>query len=281
MEYYRAERVADRVTAIRSLTGEIMYLAEGEARAALIDTCLGVGHLRAFVERLTDKPLTVLLTHGHVDHAMGAPEFDSVYMNPKDIGMYRQRCPMDVRTGYIAGALGERFAELTEADYVPPTPEMAFLPLEDGMSFDLGGLHVDAVAFPGHTQGTMAFLIRESGLLVLGDACNNSTFLFDEAHSSTVEEYRDMVTEVRDRLSGRYVRALICHQQIDVDVDILDNMIDVCDDILAGRADDEPFEFMGSKAYIAKRCSAPATRADGKSGNLIYSKNHVRRGDGR
>ena len=281
MEYYRAERVADRVTAIRSLTGEIMYLAEGEARAALIDTCLGVGHLRAFVERLTDKPLTVLLTHGHVDHAMGAPEFDSVYMNPKDIGMYRQHCPMDVRTGYIAGALGARFAELTEADYVPPTPEMAFLPLEDGMSFDLGGLHVDAVAFPGHTQGTMAFLIREPGLLVLGDACNNSTFLFDEAHSSTVEEYRDMVTEVRDRLSGRYVRALICHQQIDVDVDILDNMIDVCDDILAGRADDEPFEFMGSKAYIAKRCSAPATRADGKSGNLIYSKNHVRRGDGR
>lgn len=281
MEYYRAERVADRVTAIRSLTGEIMYLAEGEARAALIDTCLGVGHLRAFVERLTDKPLTVLLTHGHVDHAMGAPEFDSVYMNPKDIGMYQQHCPMDVRTGYIAGALGERFAELTEADYVPPTPEMTFLPLEDGMSFDLGGLHVDAVAFPGHTQGTMAFLIREPGLLVLGDACNNSTFLFDEAHSSTVEEYRDMVTEVRDRLSGRYVRALICHQQIDVDVDILDNMIDVCDDILAGRADDEPFEFMGSKAYIAKRCSAPATRVDGKSGNLIYSKNHVRRGDGR
>ena len=281
MEYYRAERVADRVTAIRSLTGEIMYLAEGEAQAALIDTCLGVGHLRAFVERLTDKPLTVLLTHGHVDHAMGAPEFDSVYMNPKDIGMYRQHCPMDVRMGYIAGALGARFAELTEADYVPPTPEMAFLPLEDGMSFDLGGLHVDAVAFPGHTQGTMAFLIREPGLLVLGDACNNSTFLFDEAHSSTVEEYRDMVTEVRDRLSGRYVRALICHQQIDVDVDILDNMIDVCDDILAGRADDEPFEFMGSKVYIAKQCSAPATRVDGKSGNLIYSKNHVRRRDGR
>lgn len=279
MEYYRAEKIDDRVTAIRSLTGEIMYLAEGEERAALIDTCLGVGHLRSFVETLTDKPLTVLLTHGHVDHAMGAPEFDAVYMNPKDTEMFWQHCPMDVRTGYIAGALGERFAELAEADFVSPRPDMAFLPLEDGMCFDLGGLHVDAVAFPGHTQGTMAFLIREPGLLVLGDACNNSTFLFDEAHSSTVEEYRDMVADVRDRLSGRYDRALICHQRIDVDVDILDNMIDVCGDVLAGCADDEPFEFMGSKAYIAKKCSAPATRADGKSGNLIYSKNHVRRRD--
>lgn len=277
MEYYRAERIDGRVTAIRSLTGEIMYLAKGDERAALIDTCLGVGHLRAFVERLTDKPLMVLLTHGHVDHAMGAPEFEAVYMNEKDVALYRQHCPMDVRTGYISGMLGERFRELTEADYVPPKPDMAFLPLADGMSFDLGGLHVDAYEFPGHTQGTMAFLIREPGMLVLGDACNNSTFLFDEAHSSTVAEYREAVARVRERLAGRFSRAFICHQQIDVDVDIMDNMIEVCDDILAGRADDVPFEFMGSKAHIAKRCSAPATRIDGKSGNLIYSRNHIRR----
>ena len=37
------------------------------------------------METLTDKPCIVLLTHGHVDHAMGAPEFDTeIYMNPAD-----------------------------------------------------------------------------------------------------------------------------------------------------------------------------------------------------
>ena len=49
-EYYKAEKVTDFITAIRSLTGEILYLIEGKNKAALIDTCLGVGHLKDFVE---------------------------------------------------------------------------------------------------------------------------------------------------------------------------------------------------------------------------------------
>ena len=82
IQYYSAEKLNTHMTAIRSLTGEIMYLIEGEEKAVLVDTCLGVGHLRKFVETLTEKPITVILTHGHVDHALGAPEFDEVYMNP-------------------------------------------------------------------------------------------------------------------------------------------------------------------------------------------------------
>ncbi|MFJ5760653.1 MBL fold metallo-hydrolase [Neobacillus sp. NPDC093182] len=57
-------------------TGELMYLVEGTVRAALIDTGTGVGDLKAYIDNLTDKPYFVMLTHGHVDHAMGAPAFD-------------------------------------------------------------------------------------------------------------------------------------------------------------------------------------------------------------
>ena len=74
-DFYRAEKVNDRITAIISFTGEIMYLVNGSERSLLIDTCVGAGNLRDFVERLTETPLPVLLTHGHIDHAMGAPEF--------------------------------------------------------------------------------------------------------------------------------------------------------------------------------------------------------------
>ena len=62
-DFYRAEKVNDRITAIISFTGEIMYLVNGSERSLLIDTCVGAGNLRDFVERLTEKPLTVLLTH--------------------------------------------------------------------------------------------------------------------------------------------------------------------------------------------------------------------------
>lgn len=52
-DFYRAEKVNDRITAIISFTGEIMYLVNGSERSLLIDTCVGAGNLRDFVERLT------------------------------------------------------------------------------------------------------------------------------------------------------------------------------------------------------------------------------------
>ena len=73
---------------------ELMYLVEGRDQAALIDTGSGLGFLKAYVEKLTDKPILVLLTHGHVDHAMGAGEFETVYMNRADDYIYDQFLPI-------------------------------------------------------------------------------------------------------------------------------------------------------------------------------------------
>ena len=53
-DFYRAEKVNDRITAIISFTGEIMYLVNGSERSLLIDTCVGAGNLRDFVEKLTE-----------------------------------------------------------------------------------------------------------------------------------------------------------------------------------------------------------------------------------
>ena len=87
---FRFEKVTGRVTRIFAPSAELMYLVEGDERAALIDTGSGIGFVRPLVERLTDKPLIVLITHGHVDHAMGASEFppESVYINQEDAYIY-------------------------------------------------------------------------------------------------------------------------------------------------------------------------------------------------
>ena len=45
------------------------------------------------------------------------------------------------------------------------------------------------------------FLIREMRILILGDACNTFTFLFDE-NSSPVDEYMRTTERMRDRLKG-------------------------------------------------------------------------------
>lgn len=271
MEFYNAERINKRLTMIRSLTGELLYLTKGNDKAVLIDTCLGAGHLKDFAGRLTEKPLTVLLTHGHVDHAMGAPEFPEVYMNPKDIPLYRRQCPLEERKGYLAAGLGDSFSQTLEASFVPSQPDYPFRELADGMEFDLGGVHIDAYDFPGHTPGGMVFLIREMKILILGDACNNSTFLFDR-DAAPLDEYMETAAKVRDRLKGKYDRVFLSHHEMETGTEIIDNILNVCQEALEGKTDDIPFDFMGNHAYIAKKCDSHFHREDGKCGNIIYSK---------
>lgn len=270
MEYYTSEKITDRVTAIRSMSGEILYITEGREKAVLIDTCAGVGHLRKFVEKLTDKPVAVLLSHGHIDHAMGAPEFEQVYMNRKDISLYQSQCSVEERKGYVAACIGpEAAAGIPEEEYVDARPDQRFEELEEGMVFDLGEIHIEAYAFPGHTKGCMIFLIREERILILGDACNNATFLFDDI-CSTVPEYQKQVIRTAELLAGKYDRVFLMHHIIEAPGTVLGEMSEVCDTILAGKADNIPFDFMGKKAYIAKMADERFKRKDGKFANLIY-----------
>lgn len=275
MNYYKSKKVTERITAIRSLSGEIMYLAEGEERAVLIDTCIGVGHIRQFVEKLTDKPITVLLSHGHIDHAMGAPEFAQAYMNWKDIPLYQSQCAVTARKEYAFASIGPGAAEIADWEYVPVDLDYPFKNLTDGMVFDLGGLHIEVYAFPGHTKGCMIFLIREERILILGDACNNATFLFDDV-CSTVAEYQNEVNRTAKRLNGKYDRVFIMHHIMEAPATILTEMSAVCDAILAGKADNVPFSFMGKKACIAMAANQRFERNDGLFANLIYNPDRIR-----
>ena len=51
------------------------FLLEGRDRAVLIDTGCGIADLSRTVSQLTDRPLLVLLTHGHADHTGGLIHF--------------------------------------------------------------------------------------------------------------------------------------------------------------------------------------------------------------
>lgn len=271
MEFYEAVKVNESLTMIKSRTGELLYLAEGTERAVLIDTCVGVGRLKDLVSTLTERPLTVLLTHGHVDHAMGAPEFEEVYMNLNDVPLYQRQCSLEERKGYLAAGLGDAFGQIPEESYVLPEKDYAFRELADGMTFDLGGLHIDAFGFPGHTKGSMVFLLREMRILILGDACNNSTFLFDQ-DACPLDEYIKALEGVRDRLKGKYDRVFLSHHEMETGTEIMDNVLEVCREAMDGKADDITFDFMGNRAYIAKKCNGRFQREDGKCGNIIYSK---------
>lgn len=273
--FYSVHVVNDHLYAIKSASGEFVYLVLGANEALLIDTCLGVGNLRAQVEALTDLPVTVTITHGHIDHAMGAPEWESAWMNPLDKDVYRSMCSYDDRMGYLAANVGSERAAQWAGVFVPEAPDYVFKPLTDGQVFDLGGVTVEAVWFPGHTPGCTAMLLVEDRILITGDACNVATFLFDE-NSSSVAEYRATVKRMAQRLEGRYDRVFMQHHVMDAAPNLLEDMLDVCDRVLAGADDAVPMRPMGYDARLAIKATKTMQRLDGGCANLVYDPEHLR-----
>lgn len=273
MNYYRAEKVNEHITAIHSATHEILYLIEGYEKAFLIDTCTGAGNLKDFVLSLSNLPLSVIVTHGHIDHAMGAPSFETVYMNELDLPIFESMKSFEERSGYISANLGRPVPPELKATYVDPAG-FHFLPLYDGERFDLGGLHISVYSLAGHTPGTMTVLVEEDKILISGDACNQATFLFDE-NTLPVSQYRKTLEAFNEHLKGKYERVFGMHHEMELGRDVLINVIELCDRILEGMADDIPFRFRGGTYYIAAKADRSFHREDGKSGNIIYNKERL------
>lgn len=273
MVQFRSEKISEHMTRIYGLTEEQMYLVEGTQKAALIDTGSGAGSLRKFVENLTDKPVIVLLTHGHVDHALGAPEFDTVYMNRKDDYIYSQHCELEVRKGYLSQS--PDFAKIVEEDYIPVASADSFHDMKEGDVFDLGGIFVEVYECPGHTQGSVCILIREERILLTGDACNTFTFLFDD-YSTGLGTYERNLEALKAKTAGKFDRIILSHGPGRFyPAELIDEVLEVCEDIKSGNVDDLPFDFMGKRAYIAKAMEMGSARSDGKLGNIVYNKDRV------
>lgn len=269
MVEFFSEKCSEHVTRIYGLAGEQMYLVEGTQKAALVDTGSGAGSLRQYVETLTERPVIVLLTHGHVDHAMGAPEFDTVYMSRKDDYIYMQHRELEVRKRFLSQS--PKFAEVAEEDYIPVTAPDGFLDMEEGDVFDLGGVSIGIYACAGHTRGSVCMLIREERTLITGDACNAFTFLFD-AYSTGLSTYEKNLTKLKAKTAGKFDRVYLSHGP---GRDYPAVLLEVCEDIKSGNADDVPFESRGRKAHIARALAKEGGRLDGKLGNIVYDKARI------
>lgn len=280
--FYQIEPIRAGLWRIWDVSRTAFYLAEGECSAALIDSGIGVGSVMEVVRTLTDKPVSVWLTHGHMDHAMGAAEFDEIHMNPADLPVFSIHTSLPMRQGYVAGAVmmgGDpaAIAAIRETDYCPAPDQGRLLPLSDKQRVDLGGLHLRFIAAEGHTPGCMAVLLEEWRILILGDACNAFTYLFDP-WCPTVEGYREILLRLKEQTDGSYDRVLFNHGSGDGPVDMIKNVIAVCDDVLAERSDAMPFRAPnGESVVIAKAMDFRRfCRVDGGEGNLVYLPERIR-----
>lgn len=189
---FEVNHVCPGVTHIRDAMGVCMTLIEGSQAALLVDTGYGTEDVATFTRTLTHKPLTVLLTHNHHDHALGSRWFDRTLMFLEDMAEWQVFTGDEKRRAVLGQAVGKGI-DVTEADFLAGECRMP-LPASKG-AFDLGGITVEVIPCPGHTPGSCVVYVPERELLLTGDDWNPCTWLFFEA-ALPVRQYRENVSRL-------------------------------------------------------------------------------------
>ena len=179
---------------IEDALGVCMTLLVGKEQALLVDAGFGLEDPTAFIGTLTDRPVRLILTHGHYDHAMGAQWFPEAAVFPEDVPLAQEHRGTFWRQRMLDSAAEQGIQ--TDAEAFLAAPEPRWTKLEEGR-VDLGGLSAQVIACPGHTPGSAVVYVPERELLLTGDDWNPVTWLFFP-ESLPVEAYRRNMEKLLD-----------------------------------------------------------------------------------
>lgn len=181
-ELYNVIKVKDGIYHIGSTEGVFMDLFVGSRQALLWDTGYGFGDLRHTVEALTDKPLIVVNSHGHLDHACGNFQFSDcpVYMHSKDKKSYEYFNSESARRDNVERVKNTKDtlpSDFDEEHYIH-APIKPVCTIKEDEQFDLGGITLTVKEVPGHTAGSIGLIYEEERWFYAGDAMNPFVWLF-------------------------------------------------------------------------------------------------------
>lgn len=268
MILFEKKEITKHIDRIKTPFGVSVYYVQGDNFDLLIDTGMGVGSLKTFIENNYCKPYTVALTHGHCDHAGGSYEFTEVFLNEKDWDLEKTHATLEHR---IRDVFHAPFGtpEGTEESMFLPQRKDKFIKLTDYQEFDLGGVHIKWIPLPGHTHGCMVPIVLEDKIAIIGDSLGEMTLLhFPE--STSIEEYKKSLINL-SQYEHLFNRCLRFHGTGESDKKIITDTIDLCDEILNHKDAAIPIEMMDYNGYIARKKEHP-----GYAGNVVYNPNKIK-----
>lgn len=176
------------------------FLVEGERRAALVDTGMGIRPIRPVVESLTALPVLVVNTHHHFDHVGGNHEFGEIAIHEAGAARLAQGASLELVGPYLgyARAMTEAFIGYEIADrayFHQLTDDRRVRRLPDGLDeaswripattptqllrhgdvIDLGGRALGVRHAPGHSSDGIVLEVLGEGVLLGGDTVNTGT----------------------------------------------------------------------------------------------------------
>lgn len=225
-----------------------VFLIIGPEKALLIDTAYGLGNLRALVDKLTGgKPLYVVNTHHHCDHAFGNCRFDRVYCHEYLVPYLKQH---DAHIwDYLFDKNGNNIWLEFDRKDLPVFRSYEIIGVKDGYVFDLGdGYEVELVWTAGHTAGHAMYLDRHNRILFAGDdlCCDmcgigSGPKSFDPyGQYSNIETFTHCLEGLVDRLD-EYDYVFPSHFMVNLESRVMLDMLETCRAILK---DPEDYDFI-------------------------------------
>ena len=232
----------DRTWLISDYYLDNYFLIAGDSKAALIDTGCGIGNVLDEVREITDFPIEVFLTHGHLDHCGGMFSLDRCHMHPADEAIAREHYyKAEMIKWYIETRVpvrfpGEGHAEMLKAMVSDQKhPFFRYIPLKDGDTWDLGGRILEAIHTPGHSLGSVCYLDKSGRILFSGDTVNRGIIIIDkpEGTEKDLANYRDSIEKIWAR-KDEFDHLAIGHDGGLSDKGIVKDYLDLANGILEG-----------------------------------------------
>ncbi len=225
-------------------TDVYMYLLMGEERALLIDTGYGFTDVPGAIRKITGLPLTVVNTHGHMDHIHGNHLYPFVYLSKEDEECFRRHTD----PGYLLSLLSDVLRENHLPVFLMKMPGLhqyairvataypsVHKPLPEEGYFELGERKVTIIPTPGHTRGSISLLDERNGWLFSGDTTCNDGVLLHFPESTDVAAFRESIVTLRNLArQGRISKLFPAHQKTPIEPQRLNTYIQACDLILGG-----------------------------------------------
>ncbi|WP_124727903.1 MBL fold metallo-hydrolase [Staphylospora marina] len=198
-KYHTVLRLEDGIFHLFEPSGVGCTLVLGQEKALLFDTGHGLGDLLGAVRSITDLPVVLVNSHGHIDHVGGNWQFASAYIHPADKELAERHVSREKREWIIRMKFSDpkKLPENFSVDTYTSRTAGEWLPVEDGQSFELGGRSLRVIHTPGHTHGCICLLDEQTRTLLTGDLVAPVTWMF-LPESTTIGTFVQSLERLRE-----------------------------------------------------------------------------------
>ncbi|HHT57291.1 MBL fold metallo-hydrolase, partial [Herbinix luporum] len=146
------------------------YLLIGIDKCLLIDTGLGVGNLLEVINRLTDLPVEVVVTHVHWDHIGGLKYFKNIAVHDAEKEWLTNEFPIPIQL-VIKNLIREPcdFPTYFNKDNYEIFKGQPTAILQDNDIIDLENRKIEIIHTPGHSPGHICLYEPDKKYLYSGD----------------------------------------------------------------------------------------------------------------